>query len=71
MLILQVIKISHEIELGPSTYINLLTLIRKVMPNPVMITEKQFLISELLEMAKEKVFHFNDKLAAFINKTGN
>ena len=36
-------------------YINLLTLIRKVIPDAKIITERQFLIDEIIEMAKTKI----------------
>lgn len=63
---LQVVNISHEIALEPATYINLLTLVRKVIPNDKIITEKQFLIDEVIEMAKDKVVLFQKKLKYFL-----
>ena len=65
-LILQVVKISHEIALEPMTYINLLTLVRKVIPNDKIITEQQFLIDEVIEIAKDKVVLFQKKLKHFL-----
>ena len=65
-LILQVVKLSHDIELDPQTYINLLTLVRKVIPNDKIISERQFLIDEIIEMAKIKVMSFNKKLNKFM-----
>ena len=70
MLILQVIKMAQEIDLEPSTYINFLTLIRKVIPNQQLISEKQFLIDELVEMSKEKVSIFDGKIQGFIKSNG-
>ena len=71
-LILQVVSISHEIELEPLTFINFLTLVRKVIPNDKIITEKQFLIDEILDMAKDKVVLFDKKINAFLKaQTGN
>ena len=60
-LVLQVIKISHEIALEPMTYMNLLTVIRKIIPNDKIVTEKQFLIDEIIEMAKDKVVLFQNR----------
>ena len=65
-LILQIISMSHEMELEPITYINLLTLIRKVIPNDKIISEKQFLIDEIVEIAKDKVVIFDKKLSNFL-----
>lgn len=71
-LILQVVSISHEIELEPLTYINFLSLVRKVIPNDKIITEKQFLIDEILDMAKDKVVLFDKKISAFLKaQTGS
>ena len=67
-LILHVVSISHEVELEPETFINLLTLVRKVIPDAKIITEKQFLIDEIIEIAKDKVVNFNRKLNAFIKQ---
>jgi len=69
-LILQVIKISHEIALEPMTYMNLLTVIRKIIPNDKIVTEKQFLIDEIIEMAKDKVVLFQKKLKHFLGQAG-
>jgi hypothetical protein len=52
--------------LEPLTYINFLTLVRKVLPNQSIITQKQFLIDEIIEMAKEKVISFDLKLHSFV-----
>jgi len=52
--------------LDPQTYINLLTLVRKVIPNDKIISERQFLIDEIIEMAKIKVMSFNKKLNKFM-----
>ena len=48
-------------------YINLLTLIRKVIPDAKIITEKQFLIDEIIEMAKTKIQTFNMKLSKIMD----
>jgi hypothetical protein len=45
----------------------MLTLIRKVLPDNKIITEKQFMINELIEMAKEKVILFDKKLNNYLN----
>ena len=66
-LILEVVKLSNEIDLEPQMYINLLTLIRKVIPDPKIITERQFLIDEIIEMAKNKIQTFNNKLSKIMN----
>jgi len=66
-LILQVVNLANEINFEPQMYINLLTLIRKVIPDAKIITEKQFLIDEIIEMAKSKIQIFNDKLAKIMN----
>ena len=69
-LILSVVKISHDIAFEPVTYINLLTLIRRVIPNEKIITEQQFLIDEVIEIAKDKVVLFQKKLKHFLGSTG-
>ena len=61
-LILSVISISHEQELQNQTFINFLTLVRKVIPNDKIVSERQFLIDEIVELAKEKVVLFEKKL---------
>jgi len=48
-------------------YINLLTLIRKVIPDAKIITERQFLIDEIIEMAKTKIQTFNMKLSKIMD----
>jgi len=70
-LVLQVIALAHEIALKPQTYINLLRLVRKVIPNEKIITQKQFLIDEIVEIAKDKVKAFDNKLHAFISCKGD
>jgi hypothetical protein len=40
--------------------------VRKVLPNQSIITQKQFLIDEIIEMAKEKVISFDLKLHSFV-----
>ena len=39
---------------------------RKVIPNDKIISERQFLIDEIIEMAKIKVMSFNKKLNKFM-----
>jgi len=59
--------LANEIDLEPQMYINLLTLIRKVIPDAKIITEKQFLIDEIIEMAKTKIQAFNMKLSKIMD----
>jgi len=59
---LSVLSISHEQELENQTFISFLTLVRKVIPNDKIISERQFLIDEIIELAKEKVVVFEKKL---------
>ena len=56
--------------MDPQTYINLLTLVRKVIPNDKIVSERQFLIDEIIEMAKIKVMSFNKKLNKFMPGKG-
>ena len=44
------------------TYISLLTLIRKVISNEKIISERSFLIEEIIEIAKDKANRFDKKL---------
>mmetsp|Transcript_1951 Transcript_1951/g.2845 ORF Transcript_1951/g.2845 Transcript_1951/m.2845 type:complete len:187 (-) Transcript_1951:1201-1761(-) len=62
-LILQVVKLSHEFELAPETFIRLLTLIRKVIPNTKLISSRQFVIGEMISMSEDKASQFNSKLS--------
>ena len=58
-MIVEILKISLKVEFECDTLINLLTLIRKVMPNDKIITNRQYIIDETLEMAKERVMQFD------------
>ena len=60
--ILQIVQLSSTIGLSPVTFINLLTLIRKVIPNEKIISERSFLIGEIIEIAKDKANGFDEKL---------
>ena len=60
--ILQIVQLSGTIDLSPVTFINLLTLIRKVIPNEKIISERSFLIGEIIEIAKDKANSFDEKL---------
>lgn len=66
-MILQIIQLSTTIELSPSTFMNLLTLIRKVIANEKIITERSFLIGEIIEIAKDKASKFDVKLKNLVN----
>jgi len=60
--ILQIVQLSSTIGLSPVTFINLLSLIRKVIPNEKIISERSFLIGEIIEIAKDKANSFDEKL---------
>lgn len=49
-------------------YINLLTLIRKIVHNEKILSERQFLLGELIEIAKEKVKKFDEKLNQILSQ---
>lgn len=59
-----VINISQEgsVKLDAVTYMNLMTLIRKVIPNDKIIKERHILIDDIIELAKDKVKSFDNKL---------
>jgi len=65
-LILQVVKLSQDIDLDAETYIFMLALMRKVLPDDKIITQKQFMIDEIVEMAKDKVQLFDRKINTFL-----
>lgn len=48
------INIAHEdnVELDAVTYMNLMTLIRKVIPNDKIIKERHILIDDIIDIAK-------------------
>ena len=70
-MILMIIQLSQSIELSPSTYINLLTLIRRVIANPKIISERSFLIGEIIEISKDKVSIFDSKLKNLVDVQQN
>lgn len=44
----------------------MLALMRKVLPDNKIITQKQFMIDEIVEMAKDKVQLFDRKINTFL-----
>lgn len=59
-------KLSQDIDLDAETYIFMLALMRKVLPDNKIITQKQFMIDEIVEMAKDKVQLFDRKINTFL-----